>query len=365
MARVAFVLPSFIGGGAERVALNLIRDFAALGHSVDLLLMKAEGELLALLPGPVRVIDLKAARIRDALGPLRRYLRKEKPDAVQASMWPLTVVAIAAHRLSRSDARLVTSEHTILSRQYSHYGAVRRAAMTRILHHLLPRANARVAVSGAAADDLARLSRLPRAMIDVIYNPLEMPAVIASNEETETLWGDAGPRILTVGSLKPVKNFPLLLDAFARVSDKSARLMIVGEGALRPDLERLADDLAIADRVVMPGFFADPWPFFASADLFVLSSDYEGFGNVLVEALAAGRRIVSTDCSGGAEVLDHGRFGRVVPCGDPVALARAIDEALTEEPMPERQRARALELSGPGCAARYLELMLPQPAGAE
>jgi glycosyltransferase involved in cell wall biosynthesis len=214
------------------------------------------------------------------------------------------------------------------------------------MRHLLPKAHARVAVSCAATEDLARLSRLPRSFFDVIYNPQDVPREISETPPIDGLWGGAGRRILAVGSMRPVKNFQLLLTAFARISDKDARLVILGEGQLRADLERKARDLDIAHRVVMPGFFSDPWPFYASADLFVLSSDYEGFGNVLVEALASGLRIVSTDCSGGAEILGNGRFGRVVPCGDADALALAIDETLEEEPRPERQRARARELSG-------------------
>jgi len=252
------------------------------------------------------------------------------------------------------------SEHTILTHEYGYYGPLRRALMAMSIRLLFPKASARVVVSGAAADAISKLARLPRTDLDVIHNPIEIPESTETNSEIEALWGGAGPRILAVGSLKPAKNYPVLLKAFAQLGDLKAKLMIVGEGPLREELEHLVEELGIRHRVIMPGFFADPWPFYASADLFVLSSDYEGFGNVLVEAMAAGLKIVSTDCpEGPAEILDHGRFGRLVPCGEAEALARAIDKSLAESPQPERQRARAAELNNETNVARYLELMNP------
>lgn len=348
------------GGGAERVTLTLIHHVLAQGHSVDLLLMKPDGELLDMVPNEVRVIDLRAPRIRNVLFPLWRYMRRERPDAVHVAMWPLTSVGILAHWISGSTARLVVSEHTILTHEYGYYGPVRRALMALSIRLLFPKASARVVVSGAAADAISKLARLPRTDLDVIHNPIEIPESTEKNSEVEALWGGAGPRILAVGSLKPAKNYPVLLKAFAQIGDPKAKLMIVGEGLLREELEGLVEELGIRHRVIMPGFFADPWPFYASADLFVLSSDYEGFGNVLVEAMAAGLKIVSTDCpEGPAEILDHGRFGRLAPCGDAEALARAIEKSLAESPQPERQRARAAELNNETNVDRYLELMSP------
>jgi glycosyltransferase involved in cell wall biosynthesis len=134
--------------------------------------------------------------------------------------------------------------------------------------------------------------------------------------------------------------------------------MIVGHGALRASLEQRAVELGIADRVVFPGFTLNLWPFLASAELFVLSSDYEGLPLVLAEAMHAGLKVVSTDCmSGPAEMLDGGRFGRLTPCGDAKALAVAIEAALIEPPQLERQRARAAEISGAAALDRYAELL--------
>jgi glycosyltransferase involved in cell wall biosynthesis len=366
MAHVAFVLPDLAGGGAERVTLSLIREFLAQGHSVDLVLLRKTGELLDLVPREARIIDLNAPRMRNALYPLWRYLRRERLDAVHVAMWPLTSIAIFAHLISGSRARLVVSEHTILTSEYGYYGPLRRTFMAASIRWLFPRAAGRVVVSAASADALSTFAQLPRNSLAVIHNPIEIPAAIRPSPQVETLWAGEGSRILAVGSLKPAKNYPLLLRAFARLANQATELMIVGEGPLREELEELARDLGVGDRVIMPGFFHDPWPFYASADLFVLSSDYEGFGNVLVEAMLAGLRIVSTDCPAGPkEILDGGRYGCLVPCGDAQALANAIDRALTAPHDPEELHRRADALSGAVAVDRYRELMLGEAAATE
>lgn len=354
--RIALFLPNLGGGGAERVALATATDLVARGHEVDLVLIEAKGELLPLLPPEVRVFDLKARRIIASLLPLARYLRDRKPDALHALMWPGTIVAILAHRLARSRAVLMVSDHVAFSQPFLSASQTMLLRWTTALFY--PMADHRIAVSQGTADDLAALSGIPRERFEVIYNPIVPPNAVATTDKVQRLWGDAGARIISVGSLKAQKNHALLLRAFAKLGRSDARLMILGEGPLRPNLRTLASELGIADRVLMPGFALDPWPYLASADLFVLSSDYEGFGLVIAEAMHAGLKIVSTDCRAGpGELLDGGRFGRLVPCGDADALAAAMDEALLEPSDSERLRKRAEELTGPATLARYAKLL--------
>lgn len=355
--RIAFFLPNLGGGGAERVALAGIKDLVDRGHQVDVVLVRAEGELLPLLPPQAKIVDLNARRLFASLLPLVRYQRERKPDAIHALMWPATVIAILAHRLARSRARLMVSDHTTLSR---HARTPRERAMLRWTTRLFyPRADIRVACSAGTADDLVQLSGIPRETIDVIYNPVSPPSAIATTLAVERLWGGSGKRIITVGSMKAEKNQALLLRAFAELrGHPKAKLMIVGDGPLRPVLEQLATELGVADRVRMPGFVVDPWPWLASADLFALSSDYEGFGIALAEAMHAGLRVVSTDCvCGPREILDDGRYGALVPTGDATALAEAMAAALASPAEPERMRERAEALTGPASLARYAELL--------
>jgi glycosyltransferase involved in cell wall biosynthesis len=360
MARLAFLIANLGGGGAERVAIALIRGFVERGHDVDLVVMRAEGELLPLVPQSVRIFDLKAARGRNVVRPLIHYLRNRRPAAIQASLWPLTVGAIIAAKLSRTGVKVAVSDHSTLSPQYGG-SAMTMAALRASTRFFYPLADARIVVSGGSADDLARISGIPRNRFEVVYNPIPTPRhSIESNAEIERLWSENEPRIIAVGTLKHQKNHDLLIRAFAKLLEKRpARLMILGEGVLRGELEALATTLGVADRLLMPGFAVDPWPYYASANLFVLSSHYEGFGNVIVEAMHAGLPIVSTDCaSGPAEILDFGRFGTLVPCGDPDHLAAAMAAALDNEIDRDAQKARAAVFSPDTAVDRYLQLML-------
>jgi glycosyltransferase involved in cell wall biosynthesis len=357
--RLAFLLPDMRGGGAERVALTLMADFVERGYEIDLLLCEAAGELLPLLPPSIRVVDLRAPRIRNAILPLRRYLRERKPLAMQVSMWPLTAVAVIAHRLAGSTARLVLSDHVALSKQYGASAGTMRllSASTKLLY---PLADATVVVSEDAAADLAMISGIRREDLEVVYNPVPAPAVIEGTPDIEAMWGSSGKRILTVGSLKEQKNHLLLIRSFARLRRKlDAKLMILGGGELLPKLQAEAASEGVAEDVIFPGFSVDPWPFYASADLFALSSDYEGYPLVMIEAMRAGLPVVSTDCrSGPREILGGGDYGELVPCGDAEALADAMAAALGKRHDPKRIKARAEQLSGADTSARYLELML-------
>lgn len=323
--------------------------------------MSARGEFLEEAAKEFTVIDLAAPRARNLPLKLARHLRRAQPDALLAAMWPLTVIAPLAARLAGFHGKVAVSEHNILPMQYAGWGWLHGVALHASMRIGYRLADARIGVSQGAAQEMAGLSGMARELVQVIPNPvrrmsISSPAVIST---AEALWG-TGPhkRILTVGNLKEVKNHPLLLRAFALLPRESARLMLLGQGQNQAALRRLAEDLGIGEDVVFAGFYTDPAPFYATADLFVLSSDNEGFGNVIVEALAAGLPVVSTDCpSGPAEILENGRFGRLTPVGDAEALARAIRDSLAETPDPEALKRRAADFAPDIAARKYLEAM--------
>ena len=356
--KVALFLPDLAGGGAERVALSIAGALAERGCQVDLLLVRRRGELLPAVPSGVRLVELGGGRILGSVAPLVRYLRQERPFALHAFMWPLTVVALAARGLARVSTRVSVSDHTTLSQHAS--GSRERRLMRWTIRRFYPAADARVQVSEGAADDLAALGGIPRRSVEVLPNPLIAPASPADKADVDAMWGvSRGERVLTVGSLKETKDHATLLRAFARLSRPRARLMIVGDGELGPSLRALGDELGITEQVIWAGFQLDPWPFYASADLFVLASRLEGQPMVLLEAMASGRTVVSTDCPHGPrEMLNRGEFGRLVPVGDEAALARTIDEALASPADPKIIQQRAAELSGSESMERHLQLML-------
>jgi glycosyltransferase involved in cell wall biosynthesis len=359
MARIAFLLPDFAIGGAERVALTLITAFLERGIEIDLVLVRPEGELLSALPGEVNVVSLGGGRLRSSLRPLIRYLRDQKPDAVQVRMWPLTLLPIAGRRLAGSAARTVVSDDNVLSKAYTDRGRFHRLVLRASIALFYPLADARIAVSEGVAKDLAMLGGLERNSITVLNNPVALPSRHDGSREID--WGGEGLRILAVGCLIPVKNYSLLLRSFAQLTrSRPARLVILGEGQERGQLESLAAKLGIADRVTMPGATTDLSPYYASADVFVLSSHNEGFGNVLVEAMHHGLTVVSTDCpTGPREILEGGRYGYLTPSGDADGLAAAIDHACDHPFAPDVLEARAQALSGPHVIDKYLELLLP------
>lgn len=359
-ARIALLLPDLRPGGAERVNLGLAEEFVARRIPVDIVVGRAQGELVSEAERHCRIIDLQAQRLREMVRPLARYLEEVRPAAVLASMWPLTAIASFCNVVTGSKARLVLVEHTTLSHSagLGWHGKLINRVFGRIVYGF---ADAVVTVSGGVRADLVKRTNLTR-QVSVIHNPLRYLNLTGEADgDLLSWWGAETASVLSVGSLKAAKDYPTLLRSFRRFSESnSARLMIIGEGDLRGELETLIASLGLSERVRLAGFVADPGPYFARANLFVLSSAWEGFGNVIIEALAAGVPVVSTDCpSGPAEILENGKYGRLVPVGDPEALAAAMAEALDAEHDRDMLRARGAEFSVERAADQYLALLDP------
>lgn len=356
--KISILLPDLRGGGAERVSVDLADALTVMGHQVEFVLLQARGEFLKEVEGRYKVNDLKVSRMRNVIAPLFRYVRENNPDGLIAAMWPLTVIAPLTVKLSRSRCSVLVVEHSTLSRQYARWGNLHHIALRASLALGFRMADARAGVSSGVARDAASLATYPSAGVATLHNPIPMrlTASAMALDFAEGFWTQPrGKRIITVGNLKAVKNHALLLRALAALGDPSACLLILGHGSLEKKLRTQAEELCISNQVVFAGFHADPTPFYQTADLFVLSSDYEGFGNVIVEALGCGLPVVSTDCpSGPAEILENGRYGRLTPVGDAEALACAMKEALTTPANPEALKRRAADFSPERAANAYL-----------
>jgi glycosyltransferase involved in cell wall biosynthesis len=331
--RLSIFLPDLVVGGAERSMLKLAAGIAARGFAVDLVLSCARGELLAEAPTTARVVDLKAGRVLTCLPALVRYLRREQPVAL-LSVLHTNLVALWARRLANVRTRVLVSERSTLSSEVKHYASdPRMQLMPHLVRRFYPWADGIIAVSKSVADDLAQVAGIPGERISVIYNPI-ITADLKAQARDRLLhpwFGDGQPPvILSTVRLSSEKDLPTLIQAFATVRrDRPARLLILGEGEERPALEALVRELGLEHDVSMPGFVLNPYPYMARAALLVLSSKWEGLPGVLIEALYCGAPIVATDCPGGSrEILADGRYGRLVPVGDSVAMAEAMRAAL-------------------------------------
>jgi glycosyltransferase involved in cell wall biosynthesis len=277
------------------------------------------------------VINLNVPNAYIGIPELVRYLRSEKPRAFLAVTELTALAVITAKLISRAHARVVIVLATTISK---HKRTPLKKKIERILVSLLyPKVDGIVAVSHGAAEDFAQYAGIPIERVKVIYNPVIKPSLHEQKEEDveHPFFQDQSiPVVVSVGRLSEPKNFPLLIQAFALLRSRiQVRLVILGEGEMRPTLERLVDTLGMQDDVSLPGFVRSPYPYMSKASVFVMSSLWEGLPVALIEAMACGAPAVSTDCpSGPAEILDGGRYGHLVPVGNAQALADAIKACL-------------------------------------
>lgn len=354
---IALLLPDLRPGGVERVSLRLAESLLGHGYRVDIVLMSAQGELLSQVPRGARVIDLGVTGLLRLPWPLARYLREKRPHALRVAMWPLTVAALLTARGALTGMRVIVSDHNTLSLS-ARVGVLPTRPLLRMSLPVYRLAHGVVAVSAGVAADVARLGHLDADAIRVIHNPAARGLPLPTSAPDRPT---VPKRIISVGALKAQKDYATLISAFAKLRvTRPAKLTILGEGDLRVGLEEQARRLGVASDVELRGFILDPYPHYLASDLFVLSSRYEGFGNVIVEALECGLPVVATDCrSGPSEILLDGRYGRLVPVGNVEVLAEAMAEALDERPDPVRQARRARDFTAEHAVRAYLELLDP------
>ena len=404
--RIAIVVPTLKGGGAERKALAIASGLLRRGHEVDLVLGRftcdypeeVPGELrlfyihrpiadsdsqknLALLATAPQPLPGETSRVRYPrlslaavllsnsswsqlplvtsnrmtrwAARIAAYLDHERPDALLAMLTPSVAAATMATRLARHRVRIVGTLHN----------QVRPGRWLRRARCAYPHADAAVGVSRGVASDLTETVGVPVGQVHTIYNPVVSEALLRDiDEPCGHPWLDNPDQrvILAAGRLSRQKDFPTLLTAFATLRERcSARLIVLGKGNLRPVLESQAEELRISEHVDFPGFVRNPCAFMAKASLFVLSSRHEGLPTVLIEAMASGCPVVSTDCPFGPdEILEGGRWGELVPVGDAKALSDAMLRTLENPPPSDALRERASVFGIEQAVARYENLLL-------
>ncbi|NNC23967.1 glycosyltransferase [Salinisphaera sp. USBA-960] len=359
------IFVSFSGqGGVEHMLVNLLDGLVAEGVAVDLLLARTEGPFVASIPDSVNQIRLRARHTAWCVPELALYLARNRPPALLAVKDRAIRAALRARWLARVDTRLVgrlgTNLGASLAGKSAAAAALRRLPMRRVYRHV----DGLIAVSDGVAADSHRVTGLPAERIETVRNPVVTATLFErASEPCPHPWpGDGGsPVIVGIGRLTEQKGWTTLLDAFAELRrTRDCRLLIVGEGPERAAITRRIESLALADCVALAGFVENPAAILARADMFVLSSRWEGSPNALTEALAIGTPVVATDCpSGPREILADGRFGPLVPVDAVSPLAEAMRETLAH-PLPAEFLQQAVAGYDTATATRrYLEVVDP------
>ena len=362
---IAVFLQDFAGGGAERVAVTLANGLHRNGHNVVFVVVRNDGPFRDRIDPEISVVELKTDRTAAAPFELSRIIGSLRPDIILSHMTHVNVAAILAGLLSGYAQRTVVVEHNQFDKNY----AIQKSRAVKLAYkavkYLYPSAGALVSVSEGVEKTLRTAAGVDHNESYVIYNPVVHENLVsASHEQPDHSWLQGSrqvPTIVSVGSLTEQKDYPNLLHALRILNDKvPVRAIILGEGEERPNLEALIRDLNLTDVVDMPGFVKNPYAYMRSADVFALPSRWEGLPTVVIEALACGARIVSTDCpSGPREILMNGKFGKLVPVDNAMELAHGIVSAL-KNPVPEHQLMARANMYGMRNALESYEAVFEQ-----
>lgn len=367
MNRIAFFLPNLHGGGAERVAVNLLKGLTEQAIGLDLVLAKAEGPYLSEVPATVNIIDLNASGVMRAVPGLAQYLRQNRPDALIAHLEHANVAAVFAKQLSRTATRVVLVEHENFTA--SQPRVLRGKLVPLFMRWVYPQADAIVSVSQGIATDLQTQLRLSATQVSTIYNPVvDRTLLTKAAAPLSHPWFQPGspPVFLSVGRLTEQKRFTTLIQAFAGLrQQQAARLIILGEGEERPVLEAEIQRWGLEADVALPGFVDNPYAYMRQASAFVLSSRWEALPTVLIEAMACGCPVVATDCPfGPQEILAAGKYGALVPVGDVAALTTAMAQVLVRPNNRQQLEQRSRDFSVQASTHNYLALLHRLQAGA-
>ncbi|MDD5037417.1 MAG: glycosyltransferase, partial [Methylococcaceae bacterium] len=341
----------------------LLQGLADHELSVDLLAVVGKHGWLPDISGPnIRVIQFKTGHTQLALPELARYLRRERPDVLMPAKDRAVRTAVLARRLARVDTRLVGQLHNNISALMETKTALQRWLRCAPMRWLFPDVDLIIAVSEGVVQDTLKITGLPTEKVIALPNPVVGREIYAKSlEVVEHPWfADTSiPIIIGAGRLTREKDFATLIRAFGLVRrQKDCRLLILGEGPLRWELETQIAELGLAHSISLPGYVENPFAYMAKSSLFVLSSVWEGSGNVLIEALALGIPVVSTDCPHGpGETLAGGKFGTLVAVGDHQGLAEAMLNTLSQ-PLPATELQRAVtDFSVERSTRRYLQTL--------
>jgi glycosyltransferase involved in cell wall biosynthesis len=333
------------GGGAERSVLNLLNGLDRSRFTTTLVLNRATGPYISALHDDVPIIEIGAKRMRGALLGLVREIRLQRPDILFSTMQGPSVMLWLARTLARSKAKLVLRE----SNNWTARGVSPRTVSQRVVGWVYRSADQVICLSEGVNEDTRK--RYGSVRTRTIYNPIDVAGIKRqSGDRTGPIppWNPQGTRdiveILAVGRLTRQKGFDLLIDAASQITNLPWRLTILGEGHDRASLLEQIYSLGLEDQISLPGFVQNPYPWFAQSDLFVLSSRWEGFGHVIVEAMVTGTPVLSTRCpSGPDEIIHDGTTGVLCEPDSVASLATALRTLISDSTLRQRLSTAASE----------------------
>lgn len=336
MNKIGIFIGSMEGGGAERVVLNLANEFQSREIPFVLILRFKKGPYMKQLNPQIKVVELKNNNPIFIISRLIKVCKKENIDTLFTVSRYNNVLGLVANLFLKK--RIIIREATTFDGFYKEKSNLLEVIKSRLLLKLVkimyPTANEIIANSNDTANDIKKHISTTKDNITVISNPLINENILVQSNETvndKDFLNTTSPRIISIGRLVYQKNYQHLIKSFNLVKKTlpTASLIILGKGPQETELKELSKHFRMQNDIHFLGFVDNPYKYLKKADVFVLSSIFEGFGNVIVEALAVGTPVVSTDCSGGPrEILDNGKFGKLVPVDDEVAMAEAIIQTL-------------------------------------
>ncbi|HPF79072.1 MAG TPA: glycosyltransferase [Alphaproteobacteria bacterium] len=360
---IALVIPDLKGGGAQKMMINLANEFTLRGHKVDLLLLNHEGIYRGIINQSVNVIDFNKTRSLFAIPALAKYLKTKKPDIFLSALFHVNLVSILARILAGTKkTKIIISERNNLSLRLSEMNIAKRFLLKTMVKIFYPFADQIVGISNGVCDDLRKILKPEKvSFIQTIYNPVVTPDFEEKiKAETASPYpNNAGVKLVASGRLVLQKDYPTLIRALAIYREKygAAHLVILGQGVLQDELETLSKSLNIKDNISFMGFVDNPLSVMKHADIFVVSSAWEGFCNVIVEGLYAGLKVVATDCpSGPAEILQNGKYGELVEIGNVEKFAEAIHTVSQKNISAEDQKKRAMDFTVEKKTEEFTEL---------
>tara|TARA_B110000263_G_scaffold207292_1_gene188581 strand:- start:1248 stop:2336 length:1089 start_codon:yes stop_codon:yes gene_type:complete len=357
MKNICFFLYDLKMGGAEKVIVNLANHLAKKGYDVSLLTVNEGNDLEDLINPDVKVETLGKDRIISSLPRLIHFLRQNHFNYFVPNVWPITIISFVTRIISRK-TQMVFIEHCNLTAEFSNRNFFFKLFQNISIFIFYRLAHKVITVSGGVKDDLL-IKGVPRNKLEVIYNPR---LSINNNDPKDPIdidkWVNSPEKkIICVGELKKQKNFSNLIKAIGILHNKfkiKSKVLILGDGIERDLLENLIEKEDLNDHIFLPGWVKSPIPFLEMADLFVLSSDYEGFGVVIAEALSTGLNVVSTDCkSGPREILNDGELGTLCEVDNPGDLAEGIYKSLENPKDKEILLRRAEDFSMDNIGKQY------------